>query len=39
LEPDEPLPVEPDTFGVVLEALVSLLQSDKALLDALLAAT
>jgi hypothetical protein len=39
LEPDEPPPVEPDTFGVVLEALVSLLQSDKALLDALLAAT
>jgi len=39
LEPDEPLPVEPDTFGVVLEALVSLLQSDRALLDALLAAT
>ena len=39
LEPDDPPPVEPDTFGVVLEALVSLLQSDKALLDALLAAT
>jgi hypothetical protein len=39
LEPDEPPPVEPDTFGVVLDALVSLLQSDKALLDALLAAT
>jgi hypothetical protein len=39
LEPDDPPSVEPDTFGVVLEALVSLLQSDKALLDALLAAT
>jgi hypothetical protein len=39
LEPDEPPPVEPDTFGFVLDALVSLLQSDKALLDALLAAT
>jgi hypothetical protein len=39
LEPDEPPPVEPDTVSVVLEALVSLLQSDKALLDALLAAT
>lgn len=34
-----PLPVEPDTFSVAIEALVSLLQSDSTLLNALLDAT
>lgn len=34
-----PLPVEPDTFSVAIEALVSLLQSDSTLLNALVDAT